>query len=508
MPSDRRLHPWSLAFTIGARLRELALPLIVLLVTAGSRGWGWEAWAPWLVVPYAIFAVTRYVSFRYRYDEDELVIRTGLVFRNERHVPYARIQSVDAVQTLPHRWVGVVEVRLQTAGGQEPEATLSVLSTADYEEMRARVADMRRRAGAPADGGAATGDTPAAAPAARVLLTLPLSELLIAGFIENRGMVLIAAGFGALWEFGLFESITERLLGEPLSGRGLGREAIRALLGSAGLPAGRLALAALAFAGLLAAIRVVSMAWAAVRLHGFTLTRADDTLRSEFGLLTRVSTSIPLRRVQKVTIHETFLHRLAGRVAVRVETAGGELGGEGTAGREWLAPVLRRDALPRLLDEVLPGLDLDAARWHGPHPNAFRRAVKPGLAVAVAVSALLARPLGWWTAAVFALLAGLAAAATRGRLACQGWALLDDTVVFRSGWLSRHVSIAPVAKVQVVAYHESLFDRRTAMARVGVDTAGAAERSHRVDIPWVPREAARTLYGQLAEATARTTFRW
>ena len=514
MPSERRLHPWSLAFTIGARLRELALPFLALIVTAGSRGWGWEAWLPWLIVPSALFAVARYVSFRYRYEADELVIRTGIVFRNERHVPYARIQSVDAVQSLLHRWLHVVDVRIQTAGGQEPEATLRVLSTPDYEEMRGRVADMRRRAGAGRSVPEAREDTPSApiAAAGRTVLALPSRELLLAGFIENRGMVLIAAGIGMLWEFGLVERVSEWLFGEAVAARGaardLVRDAVRGAIGEGGFPAGRVGLAVLVIAGALVAIRLVSMAWAAVRLHGFRLTRTGDDLRSEFGLLTRISTTIPLHRVQTITVYEGLLHRLAGRAAVRVETAGGETGDVGTTGREWLAPIVTRDALPKLLSEVLPGVDVSTAAWHGPHPRAFRRLLRKQLVAVAIVSAAVAPATGWWALAVASTMGAWTAIASRRRLAYQGWAMVGDTLVFRSGWVSRHLTMARVAKAQVVGLHESPFDRRTGMARVRVDTAGASHQSHRIDIPYLPREAAHTLHDRLAEAAASTAFRW
>ena len=58
------------------------------------------------------------------------------------------------------------------------------------------------------------------------------------------------------------------------------------------------------------------MVWAVVRLYGFRLTLADDDARSEFGLLTRVATTIPLRRIQVLTVREGPLHRYFERVAV------------------------------------------------------------------------------------------------------------------------------------------------------------------------------------------------
>ena len=56
--------------------------------------------------------------------------------------------------------------------------------------------------------------------------------------------------------------------------------------------------------------------------------------------------------------------------------------------------------------------------------------------------------------------------------------------------------------------HESPFDRRRAMARVSVDTAGASAGSHRVNIPYIARDAATRLHDHLTAAAARTDFTW
>ena len=77
----------------------------------------------------------------------ELVITSGLIFRNERHVPYGRIQNIDAVQNLLHRLLRVVEVRVETGGGDEPEARMRVLPLAALEEMRERVVRRADRTG-------------------------------------------------------------------------------------------------------------------------------------------------------------------------------------------------------------------------------------------------------------------------------------------------------------------------------------------------------------------------
>ena len=93
-------------------------------------------------------------------------------------------------------------------------------------------------------------------------------------------------------------------------------------------------------------IRVLSMCWSLIRLWGFRLHRTSDDLGTEFGLVTRVMATIPLRRIQTVTVRESPLHRVFKAASIRVDSAGGD-GGEGSATRrESLAPIIRRADLP------------------------------------------------------------------------------------------------------------------------------------------------------------------
>ena len=466
-----------------------------------------------------VISSVRYLSFRYRYEENEMVIRTGFLFRNERHVPYARIQNVDGVQNVLHRLLNVVDVRVETGGGQEPEAKMSVLPVADFEEMRRRVFEEKRAEEKGQASAAGIEESPAVLNAGgRTLLQLSPRELILHGFIQNRGFVIVAAAAGLFWEMGLVNRFGDWSWGdwqfwEKGFVRDLARDFIVALSGDGGVPWDRIALAVAGLAALLVLVRLVSMAWALVRLYGFRLTLEGEDLRTEYGLLTRVTATIPLRRIQTVTIHEGPFHRLFGRASVRVQTAGG---GDGEWGeeekektqREWLAPILRRDALPGLLREVMPGLDLAAVDWRPVHPRAFRRELKSSMLF----SSLFALPfvalLKWWDLGLLALLLVWAAIGARLYVKHLGWATTDRAVLLRTGWAWRQVSVAPFVKIQAVAIHESPFDRRSAMARVRVDTAGGGEGTRRVDIPYLSRETARDLYDLLATRAAQTAFRW
>jgi len=518
MPSEQRLHPATLLFDLATHIRRFAVPAVLVMFGASrsSDGLGnmferipsgWESWLLVLLLPATITTIARYLSFRLRYDERELVIRSGLFFRKERHVPYSRIQNVDAIQNLFHRLLHVVEVRLETGGGTEEEARMRVLSQAAFEDLRRHVFTGRASLGA----AAAEQDqvTTRQASEGTTLVHLPLRELLLCGLLENKGMVLIGAAYGVVWETGIVDGFWAGLFGTDTVGRGFFRAIAGVLFRGDSLPMVPIALGAALGLGLLLLVRVVSMIWALVRLFDFRLTRIGEDLRTQYGLFTRVTTTVPIRRVQTITVSSGPLHRLLKRATVRMETAGGA-GGENSAAsvREWLAPLIRREAVPALLQQVVPGFDLAAVDWQPVHPRAFARAVKPNLIFVALVTTGAAIVMGWGSVGILLLMLPWAIVSTRQHVAHLGWAETDEVVVLRGGWLWQQLTLARVNKIQSVSMHQSPFDRRAAMARVRVDTAGAAEFSHRIDIPYLDGEVARHLHERLSAHAANTAFRW
>jgi putative membrane protein len=504
MSSEHRLHPYSILFAFLAQIRVFILPGVFVYFGVGSRDNDW--WQPWMmlfVLPTAGVAVLRYATYRYRYEPNELVIRTGLLFRKERHIPYARIQNIDAVQNVLHRLLRVVDIRIETGGGQSAEATMSVLPLAALTEMRQRV--FAERAIAARDTAAAVevdrGDE-------KPILQLSVRELLLCGFIENRGAVLIAAGFGVVWEIGLFDRLASPLFGQETIGRGVLRDLARGGLQTAtALLWSRIGITIAVLIGLLLLIRVFSMGWAIVRLYGFTLTLVDGDARSEFGLLTRVAMTIPLRRIQSLTVREGPLHRLFARAAVKVNTAGGHANDQNQQSeREYLAPILRTFALDDFVRTVI-GVSVANTAWQPVHPRAFRREIKGWLVPAFVLCAASVVVLNWFALATVPVALAWAIVGARQTVKHLGWAVTDEAVLFKSGWLWRRVVVVRLAKIQVVAQHESPFDRRTQMARVYVDTAGASLGSA-INIPYLPREQAATLYARLTREAATTQFRW
>ena len=163
----------------------------------------------------------------------------------------------------------------------------------------------------------------AADAAAPPLLTLSTGELVRLGLISNRGMLVVAAAFGALAQTGddVFGALVERWGKVALGGvsQWFGRHLEDSAAGLA------LAAASLLLAALLL-VRLLSVVLAILQYHGFTLSEDAGRLRVERGLLARSRSSARRRRIQTWALREGVLHRWFDRRSLRVDTAAGQRG--------------------------------------------------------------------------------------------------------------------------------------------------------------------------------------
>ncbi|MBL8271228.1 PH domain-containing protein [Steroidobacter sp.] len=487
-----RLHSLSWLFGVTGAIKQMVIPLIALFFfnvrddTPGPFG----PWiVPMVVAALLVRAVWTQLTYRYGYSPTGLVIREGMIFRNVRHVEYARIENIDTERGSLHRLLGVAEVRVQTSTGGKPEASISVLDLAAVQEMRSRVFSENQP----------TEQAATAAPEEEELLQLSVGELIRYGLIDNRGMILVAAGFGVLHEAGLFNlnrEVFDRVLeSSPAAG-----------LAALGLMM-QIALGAFTILAALIAVRILSVILAIVTFYDFKLTRVAGDLRARYGLFTRIALTLRTRRIQAVHQTESLLHRWLNRASLNVDLAGDSGGGEGNRDdarmkTRWLAPVCPIDAAPELIAIALPMLDWrNEPSWQplasGARGRIFRKS-------AIWSVLILTGPAIWYLreGAIFVALSCIPLAWMHAHLYVKHtrWALARDAVLFRSGWLTRHLTIVPRDRVQTLSVEASPFDRRSSMASVYVDTAGASSMTAGIKIRYLATDVAE----KLATALYRT----
>ncbi|MDQ3068179.1 MAG: PH domain-containing protein [Acidobacteriota bacterium] len=505
MQSDstpRRLHPSTIFFSLVDYLKAFGVPVILLMLGYSSGDHGWRLWSAALIVPVAIGAIAHYLSFTYTYGDEELIVRSGILFKKERHVPYSRIQNVDATQGVLQGLVGVYNVSLESGSGAEAEATLTVVAEDALNEMRRRIFADRGAPEAASD--PAVSPEPAVLPAAFrpvVLLDLGLRDLAVCGLIKGRGLLMLAAILGLFSQYELADDAdSDDKTGGPIY-RGINA------LYDGGVPdAGQLLVGVVLFVLIMILLRLASMLHTMQMFHGFRLLLSGGELRLSFGLLTRIKATIPLGRIQTITIRENALHRLFGVSSVRAATAGGH--GMVPAGSRYLAPIIPRADVAALVRVLMPGADIDTIAWQPAHPRAFRRLLARHAGTALIVSSASLWIAGAWSALILAVLLAAAFAHARLQARHMGHSLAGGIFAFRSGWYMRQTTITPLRKVQAVAVSESPFDRRHGMAGLAVDTASAAAAPHRLRVPYLGRDDAHALHHVIAAGAMQSTLSW
>lgn len=478
-----RLHPFSWLFVLLTNLRQVALPLVALVVF--GQGQGWELWGAFGAGALALYSVIYSFGFRYELGAQELIVREGIFARTERHVPYARIQNVVQKRNPLHRMFGVCELVLESAGSGKPEARMSVITVAEAE----RIERVLR-------GHGAADDAAPEAVAAPPLLALDAPELVRLGLVTNRGVVVIGAAFALAAQFEPWESGSTRAYFRAL--RDLMSAWTDAFVGPSSMIASGLAFV-LVF---LVVLKLLSIAMAFIAFHGFTLSRHGERIATVGGLLTRHTATARRDKIQRLVYGESWLARKIERRSLACDVAAGRAAAnEGESTRlKWLAPIARPAQIRDIVAEVAPGLDLDGLEWRPLHPRAWRRMFRPALAFwsLLAIGPTVA--FGPVVLPAWAALVVYAWFEARGSARFAGYAVAGDVFAYRAGWLTRQWAITRITKGQTVRLARSPFDRRAGMGSVALDTAGAPAVGFQLRVPYLAEAEARALAATLRAA--------
>ena len=504
------LHTTSLVFDLIAHVRSYLFPLVFGLVGAANGNVRLLIISGILFIPAVLRSAFRYFTLRYRIEDAHFYVDQGLIFRKTRTIPVDRIQNIDLTQNVLHRIFKVAEVKVETASGTEAEAVLRVLSMEEVDTLRkaifagkqmltanqtqklpAKSSDLAESL-SPVD--QASDIAAVSDPVEREeVWKIPLIDLIKVGLASNRGLVMLGIGLVT------FDQFTEK-----------GYETVFAFLaGYLPKDTGSLGFylqAIIAVVLGLVLLRLVGILWYVLRFFDYKLEQRGDDLRLSCGLLTRVSASVPRKRIQFISVQQNLIMRWFGIATIRVETAGGATDASKpnqSIGKTWFMPVIPVAEVPQLVNLLRPGVnwDLERFEFQGLAPRASTRMIRIALVqtllVAIAVvgancyfsESLETQALVWGGIAGVAAMPALILFALK-KAASRKYARIDNGVVYRTGVFGRKTSVTFFDKLQTVACFQTPFDRRWKMATLALDTAAAGPAGHRIVTPYLDADFA------------------
>lgn len=381
-----------------------------------------------------------YVVWRrydYFFEDDSLRITQGVFRREEREIPYRRVQNVDIKKNIVQRVLGIAKVGFETAGGAGTEASLRYVDVDEAQEIQEKVRRFKDQEAVQESDESGR----------EKLFELSSSDLLAYSFlsVNTKSIALGLTAFGVLSTVGA--GFVDSFSLAP------------ALI--------------LSFLGLLfvASVWVFNAVSNYIQYYDFKLWREKDTLEYERGLLNRSEGSIPVEKVQGVSIEENFLKRQLDYATLKIETAG--LSNEQKVKSDEVAvPLAKRGTVLSFAQrlEAFNELDINSIPSRARRRYVGRYSLGLG---AVLVSGVLVD--AFLTSFDYLYLLGLLPfvfVAAHLKWANKGYEMQEDYFITVNGFWTRRTAVTPYYRVQNLIQSETVFQRRWSLSSLTLDTAG------------------------------------
>ncbi len=485
----QRTSPVAVVFFIFNSVRQFVtngLPAIAVIVaTYASGSPGRKAWMLSGLMVVAVIgmlgSVLSWLRFRFCVVDDRVMVRSGVLHREELSVEFGRIQNVSIREPFYMRPFGLALLIIDTAGSGQKEIILGGISKELATDLREII--LSKAKSEPHEPQVNTGTQPDQS----ILLSRTSKDIIIYGLTVNFILwVLIAVGafFGAQ---GVAEEFFSWLATK------IQFEDILAAFQTGGGPLGSVLLLIGTVFLIFLLLPLISVLGALFRHHGYQLSVEGETYRRNSGLLTRHDESLKRHKIQAIILRQNFVARFFKRtnMQLRVASAGtGTESGQLPTGPKatFLVPALHKSEMIDLVSEFFPACKIDDVVFSRINRRRLNMvilgwAVLPFLLL---ISGILSLAVSWIFA--FMLPLGLTLAWLIVSLVWKkiGYGVVGDYGFVRRGFLGTQTTVFPLFKVQRVDIRQTPGQRRKGMAHLSIHLA-----SHSLKIPYVCEQDAR-----------------
>ncbi|WP_280768167.1 PH domain-containing protein [Salipaludibacillus daqingensis] len=474
----KRQHPAAIFISFLSNLKQMIITLIAVFIFGQSSQAASPIFYLLFFAAILLFSVGNgFISwwkFHYFLKEDELQIKQGLIFRKNRFIRKDRIQSIDINAKLIQRMFGLVEVRIETAGGgSEPEFRIVALKKQEalaikkhlltkYERPTVHATELDEDEGFLAEQGETNS-------------TLnPLNDELKADTANDS---VNAEGIEEVefdeedtppdfeWALG-----SKRLIIAALTSSGVGIAAtfIAAIVSQAPqflpewlfdqLIGWFIHSSILVLGGML--VSILFAAWlftliGTILKYGyFTLTKRENDIHISRGVLEQRQLTLNAKRITAVRIVQTPIRQMFNYVSIYVESAGGGTKEEDLS--TILTPLCKRKEIQGILDEIVPEFSF-IPEYEGLPKESLRRymikLIVPSLIIAGVATYFI--PYGWIAFLLPALGGGLGYIQYRS----AGISQVEDFLCIKSRVIAKTEVFLPKRRIQDVESSQNVLQK-------------------------------------------------
>ncbi len=446
-----------------ARNFRIVLSLFITVIAVGATNPKFFLYASFALGPLIVFLIVlawyQYRNFTFHVSGEELIIHKGVFFKERVVIPADRIQSIQITENLFQRILGVVAVKVDTAGSKGSELSIKALEVSRAEMLKELLYEIKKIE--PPDV-STDGDTSVLAEVKtedKILVHLSLKDLLKVGLTENHlrtGIIALAFTFGYISQYQ--EYIQKYLEGYV--------DEYAEQVANAGIT---LALTFIFFYIIISV--VISLVRTLLRFYDLKAVLKSDAVEISTGLLQRQRSRIPINKIQFVQWETNPLRRLAGFESAKLKPTNPV--GEVPRQQVNEIPALKFYESELLAEGIFPGYEVPV--------SGFKANAMAYLRINVILWSLLILPgvvssfflLGWQ--ALMLLLLYLPVAFFAYQYGKRVSILLNETyLLMLRGWIFPKRIVIPTHKLQSIALVQNVLLKRRGLCHLNLYTAAGS----------------------------------
>jgi putative membrane protein len=477
---EKRLHPMTLVYRGIMNFPVLLIP-IYLAFFQNNKG---ELTYLYFLMFSLIFTLPSilltYFYFSFYITNKELVIKSGVLAKQQRNIPIIKIQNVNIQQNILQRLLGIAKVQVETAGDIQTEGLLEFVSKNDAEEISKIIKQYQyelqiEKSEKTSDNSQNISQIDINSEGVikeNVIFQMNINDLIIAGMMRFKPIFLI---FGA-WIFSYLQQFSSfnLHLQEYLSNN------VDSILKMDTFSIFLFSIAAIIIIFVLSWI--LDIFWTVNIYYGFKLISESNKLITKYGLITKQTVTIPFKKLQQISITTNPIKKKFNYFSLELHTAG--FGVQSLSGGI-AVPNAKYEKIIEVVDKIR----------HYQIPDEFipisKKAISRSFFMYMIYLIIVTTGLYFvYHGFVYLLLATpLLYLGAYLRWRFRGYKIIDDTVFMKHGVILQKIKIIPIKKIQILHIKETFFQRRLGLASLFVDTATSIWSSNTVIHDIDPRDA-------------------
>lgn len=483
---ERRLHPMTLAYQALRNLPAFLLPVYFAVFQGNTEEWVYILLSIIILFFTVPNILLQYYFFTFYLTDKEIVVKSGVFSRKQRNVSLSRVQNVNIEHNVIQQIFGLTKVEIETAGDTQTEAKLEYVSKQDAHELRETIRkyqstldqatpmqtaaaqsiserflmseadDFREmisgisaKIAEPIDAREGKRD--------KQLFSMSILDAAKLGVLRFRPVILVIVMwlFGVLTQFRIidlesqatYSSVQSFVMETAYFGWPI------FILGSI--------IFLLLTTWLLDSILTIN------QYYNFTLATDGTKLYTNYGLLTKRHATVPLKKLQSITITTNAIKKYFDFYKMDIQTAG--LGSK-SGNAESVIPFAKESALidlaKNIRDFIIP------EQFNSVSKKTIRRTfVRYMISLSIlSIILYVTFDFGFWLFLGSPLLLYFSYL----RWKFMGWAIIGNNIIVKKGvWLQRK-TVIPIEKIQTLHVTRTFFQRRLGLSTMSIDTAASA----------------------------------